>query len=150
PVDVLVSRVLVPGDVLGPLIVGLEGGVRLLLAEQLIEGLALLLLLGRRAVPDAGRPPFRRSHPPVERVVSRVPLQRVGRVLPLVVREVSGLVAGLVGHLCLLSVAPLRGRAPTGIWSQAIRLAGRPRTRRHGTAATRVLRAGLECLTATT
>ena len=44
PVDVLVSRVLVPGDVLGPLIIGLEGGVRLLLGEQLIEGLALLLL----------------------------------------------------------------------------------------------------------
>src|SRR5215813_11662929 len=124
PVDVLVSRVVVPGDVLQPLVVGLEGDVRLLLAEQLVEGLALLLLLRRRSEPDAGRPPFRRSNPPVERVVSRVPLQRVGRVLYLVIREVSGLVAGLVGHLCLLSVAPLGGRARRPDLSQAIRPAG--------------------------
>ena len=41
--------------------------------------------------------------------------------------------AGLVGHLCLLSMAPTaRPGAPTGICSQAIRPAGRPRTRRHG------------------
>jgi hypothetical protein len=85
PVDVLVPRVLVPGDVLEALIVDLEGGVRLLLGEQLIEGLALLLLLGRRAEPYSGRPPFRRSHPTVERVISRVPLERVGRVLHLVI-----------------------------------------------------------------
>src|SRR5262249_13164719 len=142
-------RVLVPGDVLGPLVVGLEGGVRLLLGEQLIEGLALLLLLGRGAEPYPGRPPLRGSHPPVERVVSRATLQRVGRVLHLVIREVSGLVAGLVGHLCLLSVAPLRGRARRP--GSVPKLSGRPAGHERGvtgTAAARVPRAGLECLTA--
>jgi hypothetical protein len=102
PVYFLVAGILVPGEVPGPLIIHLAVHVRLFLSEQLIERLTGLLFRGRRAMPDGGRPPLRRNHSPVERVVSGVAVQRVGRIQNLIVRQVSRLRPPLLGHLLLL------------------------------------------------
>ena len=107
-VHVLVPRVLVCVQVLGLFIVNLElvfgelqGVVRLLLGQQLVQGFALASLV---AAPDVARPPLRGHDAPVQGIVAWRTDQRVGRVLDLVVLEVLGLVAGLVWHLS----APLR------------------------------------------
>jgi hypothetical protein len=91
-VHVLVARVVVRLVLLCVLIVVLElvfgelqGVVRFLLGQQLVQGLAFGLLLFRDAVPDAGRPPLRGHDAPVQRVVAWCAVQRVGRVLDLVV-----------------------------------------------------------------
>ena len=98
PVDVLVPGVLVPGDVLEPLVIVIQGEVRLLLGQQLVQGLTVSLLFVRGAEPDSGRPPLRRHDAAVQRVVPRSPAQRVGGVQHLVVVEVGGLMASFVGH----------------------------------------------------
>src|SRR5271165_1631508 len=93
PVQVLIGFVLVV-PVFGQVIVEVERSVRLFLSEQLIEGLARGLLVGR--------PPLRRDDAPVQGIVSgltRLPGQRISRLLYRVVLEVSGLVAALVWHL---------------------------------------------------
>ena len=107
-------HVLVPGvvvvvevlEVLGLLLVILElvfgelqGVVRFLLGQQLVQGLAFTLLGRGVAVSDPGRPPLRGDDAAVQGIVARRAEQRVGRVLDLVVLEVLGLVAGLVWHL---------------------------------------------------
>jgi hypothetical protein len=102
PVDVLIAGILISGEIADRLIVDLAGYVRLFLGEQLIERLTGLLFRGRRAMPDGGRPPLRRNHSPVERVVSGVAVQRVGRIQNLIVRQVSRLRPPLLGHLLLL------------------------------------------------
>jgi len=113
-------HVLVPGvvvlvevlDVLGHFVVfvvEVEGVVRLLLGQQLVQGLTFALLGGGVAVPDPGRPPLRRNDAPVQGIVAWCPEQRVGRVLDLIVLEVLGLMAGLVWHCQLLS-GPSRAR----------------------------------------
>src|SRR5258708_28855867 len=79
-----------------------------------MEGLTRVLLPGRRAVSDRGRPPLRRSHPPVEGIVPGISVQRVVRVLHLVILKISGLVAGLYGDFSLLSLRPPRRRLPAG------------------------------------
>jgi hypothetical protein len=76
-----------------------QGVVRLLLGQELVQGLAFLLLLGRGAEPDPGRPPLRGHDAPVQRIVARGAVRRVGAVQDLEVFEVLGLVAGLVRHL---------------------------------------------------
>src|ERR1700677_4749454 len=101
PVDVLLRLVLVLVVVLGVLrqvIVDVEGSVRFLFCEQLVQGLARRLLVGRRPEPHPGRPPLRGNDPAVKWIVSRRALQRVSGVLYLVVLEVRGLVTSLVGH----------------------------------------------------
>src|ERR1700728_4542958 len=92
PVDILIRRVLVSGNVLGALVVDLRSDVRLLLGEQLVQRLAGLLLRRGRPEPHCRRPALRRDDASVQRVVARSPVQRVARVLYLVVLEVSGLV----------------------------------------------------------
>jgi hypothetical protein len=107
-VHVLIPGVVVLVEVLFVLVVVLvlfvfevvEGVVRLLLGQQLVQGLTLGLLLGRGAVPDPGRPPLRGHDARLQGIVAGCADQRVGRVLDLVVLEVLGLVAGLVGHRC--------------------------------------------------
>jgi hypothetical protein len=113
PVDVLVPRVVLRVGLLDvrlvllvvlELVFGeLQGVVRLLLGQQLVQGLAFLLLLGRRAVPDPGRPALRGYDPAVQGIVAGRADQRVGRVIDLVVLQVLGLMAPL-GHLS----APLK------------------------------------------
>src|ERR1700745_932865 len=100
-VDVLVGLVVVLA-VFGQLVVQVEGGIGLLLAEQLVER---LLLAAVRAGPDNGRPALRRRDAPVEGIVSRftrLSRQGVGRLLGRVVVEISGFVACLVRHRLLL------------------------------------------------
>ena len=107
-VHVLIPGVVVLVEVLFVLVVVLvlyvlevvEGVVRLLLGQQLVQGLTLGLLLGRGAVPDPGRPPLRGHDARLQGIVAGCADQRVGRVLDLVVLEVLGFVAGLVGHRC--------------------------------------------------
>ena len=104
PVEVLIGFLVVVA-VFGQVIIDVERSVRLLLGEQLIEGLARLLLVGRGPELDPGRPSLRRDDPPVQRIVSgltRFPGQGVSRLLYRVVVEVSGLVAALVWHPQLL------------------------------------------------
>jgi hypothetical protein len=124
-------HVLVPGvvvlvevlDVLGRFVVKAQGVlqlllgvVRLLLGQQLVQGLACALLGGGIAIPDPGRPPLRGDDAPIQGIIARRADQRVGRVLDLVVLEVLGLVAGLVWHCQLLSA---RLWLVSG-WSQAV------------------------------
>src|SRR5260370_33811376 len=59
PADVLIRRVPVQADVLVPLVIDIEGDVRLFLGERLVEGFARLLFRGRGAESDRGRPPVR-------------------------------------------------------------------------------------------
>src|SRR5215467_3090277 len=98
PVQVLVGRIRVAGEVLLIFVVDVEGDVGLLLGELVIERLAGLLLAGRSAVPYPGRPPFRDDHAPVQRIIAGIPDERVGGVLHLVVLKIGGFVRGLVGH----------------------------------------------------
>src|SRR5690348_17192027 len=100
-VEVLVGFVVVLA-VFGQLVVEVEGGIGLLLAEQLVER---LLLAAVRAGPDNGRPALRRRDAPVEGIVprlTRLSRQGVGRLLGRVVVEISGFVACLVRHRLLL------------------------------------------------
>ena len=69
PVQVLIGFVLVVA-VFGQVIVEVERSVRLFLGEQLIEGLARRLLVGRGPELDPGRPPLRRDDSPVQGIVS--------------------------------------------------------------------------------
>ena len=61
---------------------------------------------------------LRRDDPAVERIVPRVTVQRVGRVVHLVVPEIGGLVLPfvrhLVGHPASSALGPRRGRGLTG------------------------------------
>src|ERR1700683_1108987 len=99
-VDVLVARILVVLDVIVIVIaIEVRGGVGFLLVEQLVEGFPLLLLLGGGAEPYPGRPAVRRGNAAVEGSVAELPVQRVVRVLALVVLEVLRLRAFLIWHL---------------------------------------------------
>ncbi len=102
-VHVLVPRLVVVLDVLEVLVlvvilVEVEDGVGFFFGQQLIQGLALGLLVGGVAEPDPGRPPLRRYDATVQGIVPRRAAQRVGRVLDLEVLQVLGLMAGLVRH----------------------------------------------------
>jgi hypothetical protein len=77
----------------------LQGVVRLFLGQQLVQGLAFGLFLLRGAVPDPGRPPLGGHDAPVQRIVARGAVQRIGAIQDLEVLEILGLVAGLVRHL---------------------------------------------------
>src|SRR6185437_15910828 len=112
PVDVLVGLVLVVRRAaFGHVVVfELQGGIRLFLVQQLVEGLRLV------GVPDHGRPALRRGDPAVERVVpglARLPGQGVGGFLYRVILEVGGLVTVLLRHPQLLS--------PDGGFNHAVR-----------------------------
>src|SRR6516162_1276515 len=98
PVQVLLGRIRVPGEVLRIFVVEVIWGVGLFLGEQFIERLAGLLLAGRVAAPHPCRPPLRWGHAAVQRIVTGVAGERVGGVLHLVVFKVGGFVPGLVGH----------------------------------------------------
>jgi len=106
PVHVLIPRVLVlvPGNVLGFRLLVAQDGVRLLLGQQLVQGLALLLLGFRGTESHPGRPPLRGNDAPVQGIIPRCSVQRVRRVQHLVVLKVSGLMPDLVRHRS----APLR------------------------------------------
>lgn len=102
-VHVLVPRLVVVLDVLEVLVlivilVEVEDGVGFFFGQQLIQGLALGLLVGGVTEPDPGRPPLRRYDATVQGIVPRRAAQRVGRVLDLGVLQVLGLMAGLVRH----------------------------------------------------
>src|SRR5216683_605521 len=103
-VEVLIGFLVVV-TVFGQVVVDVERGVRLLLGEQLVQRLARLLLVGRRAELDPGRPPLRRDDSPVQGIVpglTRFPRQGVSRLLYRVVPEVSGLMTALIWHPQLL------------------------------------------------
>ena len=70
PADVLVRRVLVQADVRVRLVTEIEGDVRFLLGERLVEGFARLLFRGRGAESDRARPPVRDDDPAVQRIVA--------------------------------------------------------------------------------
>src|SRR5271165_3541924 len=129
PVEILVG-LLVVLVVFGQVVVDVERGVRLLLGEQLIEGLARGLLVGRGPELDPGRPPLRRDDSAVQGIVSsltRFPCQGVSRLLYRVVREVSGLVAALVWHPQLLwSRVTMSSRLSFRLTTWAAELTGWP------------------------
>ena len=76
-----------------------QGVVRLFLGQQLVQGLPFRLLLLGGAEPDPGRPPLGGDDAPVQRIVARGAVQRVGAVQDLEVLEILGLAAGFVRHL---------------------------------------------------
>ena len=113
-VHVLVPRVLVVAlagfVVLVVFVVLVLEVVGLLLGQELVQGLAFLLL-GCHAVPDPGRPSLRRRDAAVQRVIPGICDQRVVRVLHVVVFQVGRLMAPLVGHV----PAPFRPFDPTNL-----------------------------------
>jgi hypothetical protein len=76
-----------------------QGVVRLFLGQQLVQGLPFRLFLLGGAEPDPGRPPLGGHDAPVQRIVARGAVQRVGAVQDLEVLEILGLAAGFVRHL---------------------------------------------------
>jgi hypothetical protein len=76
-----------------------QGVVRLFLGQQLVQGLPFRLFLLGGAEPDPGRPPLGGHDAPVQRIVARGAVQRIGAVQDLEVLEILGLAAGLVRHL---------------------------------------------------
>ena len=76
-----------------------QGVVRLFLGQQLVQGLPFRLFLLGGAEPDPGRPPLGGHDAPVQRIVTRGAVQRIGAIQDLEVLEILGLGAGLVRHL---------------------------------------------------
>jgi hypothetical protein len=76
-----------------------QGVVRLFLGQQLVQGLPFRLLLLGGAEPDPGRPPLGGHDAPVQGIVTRGAVQRIGAIQDLEVLEILGLGAGLVRHL---------------------------------------------------
>ena len=131
-VHVLVPRVLVALDVLQVLVVDVERDVGLLLGQELVQGLAVVLI----AAPDRAGPPLRRDDAAVQRVVTRSAAERIRGVLDLVVLEVGGLVGSLVRHRQLLSPGSFAYPAPAGRcpppldYLRVVRVSAPPRFRR--------------------